>query len=290
MTLVSFEFEAIGTHWKIDFDNTSVYSPADIEAQIRNRIDIFDKVYSRFREDSLVTQISKQAGEFEFPADAEKLFGIYKSTYLATGGLVTPLIGNVISDAGYDASYSLVPKNVSSPYAWEEVLTYNHPVLEVKQKVILDFGAAGKGYLVDIVGELLLNLGINNFFIDAGSDMLTMGVMGEDEKIGLEDPENFNRVIGVVQIKNQSLCASAGNRRKWDKYTHIINPKSLESPKDILATWVVADEAVVADAVATCLFFVSPEDLVSQFKFEHLILYADRSVNMSNNFPAQLFT
>jgi thiamine biosynthesis lipoprotein ApbE len=115
-------------------------------------------------------------------------------------------------------------------------------------------------------------------------------VMGEDEKIGLEDPENFNRVIGVVQIKNQSLCASAGNRRKWDKYTHIINPKTLESPKNILATWVVASEAIVADAVATCLFFVSPEDLVSQFKFEHLILYADRSVNMSNNFPAQLFT
>jgi thiamine biosynthesis lipoprotein len=156
--------------------------------------------------------------------------------------------------------------------------------------VILDFGAAGKGYLVDIVGELLQNLGISNFFIDAGSDMLTMGEMGEDEKIGLEDPENFNRVIGVVQIKNQSLCASAGNRRKWDKYTHIINPKTLESPKNILATWVVASEAIVADAVATCLFFVSPEDLVSQFKFEHLILYADRSVNMSNNFPAQLFT
>jgi thiamine biosynthesis lipoprotein len=245
MTLVSFEFEAIGTHWKIDFDNTSVYSPADIEAQIRNRIDIFDKVYSRFREDSLVTQISKQAGEFEFPEDAEKLFSIYKSAYLATNGLVTPLIGNVISDAGYDANYSLVPKNVTSPYAWEDVLTYNHPVLEVKQKVILDFGAAGKGYLVDIVGELLQNLGISNFFIDAGSDMLTMGVMGEDEKIGLEDPENFNQVIGVAKIKNQSLCASAGNRRKWDKYTHIINPKSLESPKDILATWVVADEAVV---------------------------------------------
>jgi thiamine biosynthesis lipoprotein len=290
MTLVSFEFEAIGTHWKIDFDNTSVYSPADIEAQIRNRIDIFDKVYSRFREDSLVTQISKQAGEFEFPEDAEKLFSIYKSAYLATNGLVTPLIGNVISDAGYDANYSLVPKNVTSPYAWEEVLTYNHPVLEVKQKVILDFGAAGKGYLVDIVGELLLNLGINNFFIDAGSDMLTMGEMGEDEKIGLEDPENFNQVIGVVQIKNQSLCASAGNRRKWDKYTHIINPKTLESPKNILATWVVADEAIVADALATCLFFVNPEDLVPQFKFEHLILYTDRSVNMSNNFPAQLFT
>ncbi len=290
MSRVSFEFEAIGTHWKVDLDKPDNLELAEIETQIKNRIDIFDKVYSRFREDSLVTQISRASGVFTLPDDAEKLFKVYNDAYVATGGLVTPLIGNVISDAGYDAQYSLTPKNLNSPNSWEEILNYNHPILEVKKEVILDFGAAGKGYLVDIVGELLLDLGISNFFIDAGSDMLTMGEIAEEEHIGLEDPENLNQVIGIAQIKNQSLCASAGNRRKWDKYTHIINPKTLESPKDILATWVVAREAIIADMVATCLFFVKPEDLMSNFNFEHLILYSDRSVAKSNNFPAQLFT
>lgn len=289
MSVVSFEFEAIGTHWKIDLDPGGK-DLEEIQTQIKSRIEIFDKTYSCFREDSLVTQISKESGKYTFPSDGEELFSVYKDAYSLTNGLVTLLIGNVIADAGYDANYSLIPKSLTTPKQWEEVLNYFHPHLETKQPVVLDFGAAGKGYLVDIVGQMLLKFGVTNFFIDAGSDMLTMGEIGNNEQIGLEDPENLTQVIGIAQIKNQSLCASAGNRRKWDKYTHIINPKTLESPKNILATWVVAERAIIADCVATCLFFVEPHTLYSKFKFEHLVLYSDRSINMSNNFPAQLFT
>ena len=43
-------------------------------------------------------------------------------------------------------------------------------VEEMKQAAMLDFGAAGKGYLVDIVGQVLENHGIKNYVIDAGGD------------------------------------------------------------------------------------------------------------------------
>jgi thiamine biosynthesis lipoprotein len=62
MSVVSFEFEAIGTHWKIDLDPGGK-DLEEIQTQIKSRIEIFDKTYSRFREDSLVAQISKESGK-----------------------------------------------------------------------------------------------------------------------------------------------------------------------------------------------------------------------------------
>ncbi len=107
--------------------------------------------------------------------------------------------------------------------------------------------------------------------------------------IGLEHPGNFEQVIGIAKIQNESIAASSGNRRAWDKFHHIINPKTLESPKNILATWVVAKKAIIADGLATCLFFVPKEKLEKYFDFESLVLFPDYTFEKSNNFPAELF-
>jgi thiamine biosynthesis lipoprotein len=107
--------------------------------------------------------------------------------------------------------------------------------------------------------------------------------------VGLEHPGNFEQVIGIAKIQNESIAASSGNRRTWDKFHHIINPKTLESPKNILATWVIAKKAIIADGLATCLFFVPKEKLEKYFDFECLVLFPDYAFEKSNNFPAELF-
>jgi len=291
-----FKFEAIGTGWVIDvWDNVGLGKEEDILKQVRDRIDIFDKNYSRFRDDSLVTEISQKTGTYVLPADAELMMDIYYALFKLTGGLLTPLIGQVMVDAGYDAKYSLKQiRELESPLDWDDVLEYSHPNLKVKEQVILDFGAAGKGYLIDIVADVLRGNGLENFCIDAGGDILHNRKDGVPIKIGLENPENFEQVIGVCDLLNQSLCGSAGSRRHWNglrqNFHHIIHPKKLESPKDILATWVIADTTLVADALATSLFFVSPETLLSQYDFKYVIIYADYSILRSNNFPGEIFT
>src|SRR6185369_14058782 len=97
MQTTRFDFEAIGTHWQIDIQGQ--LSPVERSALLDillSRIDDFDKTYSRFRADSLITAISKQNGEYTFPADAEKLFSLYKLLYDVSGGSFTPLIGQVL--------------------------------------------------------------------------------------------------------------------------------------------------------------------------------------------------
>lgn len=286
-----FKFEAIGTHWNIDIqDDLSQEREVVLLEKINDRIVKFDSDYSRFRDDTLVTKMSKEAGEFELPSDADLMITLYRKMYDVTGGLVTPLIGQVLVDAGYDAHYSLLPKHITQPKGWDDVLLWQNPVLKLSEPTLLDFGAGGKGYLVDIVSEIIEKEGIQSYCVDAGGDMRYRNLNKEKLKVGLEHPSDKTMVIGVAEILDQSLCGSAGNRRAWADFHHVINPDTLTSPKEILAVWTIADSTLLADILTTGLFFVSPETLLSHFSFEYLIIYSDYSMKKSAGFNAEIFT
>lgn len=285
------EFEAIGTHWNIQVqDEISDSKKSDIFKSVLYRIAVYDQHYSRFRDDSIVAEMSRSTGEYTLPDDAKLLFDLYQKVYRLTNGSVTPLIGNLLSDAGYDAKYSLETKSLRVPPSWEDAIVYDFPKLTIKQPVLIDIGAAGKGYLVDIVGELLEAQGIKSFTINAGGDILHADAEGKSIRVGLEHPNDPTSAIGVAMIGNESICGSAGNRRVWNGFHHIMDPHTLESPRHIAAVWVIAKTGLLADALTTCLFFVEPEILENTFAFEYLIVYADYSMRKSDGFKAELFS
>ncbi len=290
MGTISEVFEAIGTHWQIDVQtDLSEVEWKSVLSSVHARIEVYDKTYSRFRSDSLVTKIANDGGSYVLPPDAEKLLSVYRSLYSLTDGKFTPLIGNILSDSGYDATYSFSQKTLRTPSRWEDVIQYSYPKLTISQGEILDFGAGGKGYLLDIVGEVLSNSGINEFTLDAGGDILTKSNSNTSLRVGLEHPHNPEMAIGIATICNQSIAGSSGNRRSWGKFHHIFDPDLQNSTKDVLATWVIADTGLCADALATCLFFVHPEKLQSFGPFEYLILFPDLSIQRSAAFKAELF-
>ncbi len=301
----TFEFVGIGTHWHVEiFDQLSEAASSDLLASIQQRIADFDQVYSRFRPDSLVTQMATKSGSYLLPDDAKKLLVFYHSLYQLTAGSFTPLIGQVLVDAGYDLQYQLAEKKLSLPPAWEVAMKYDYPNLLLKIPVQLDFGAAGKGYLIDLVAEELKKKQITGFCIDAGGDILhyqhpahvenhpnslPLASQVEPFRIGLENPLNFKEVIGVATITNQSICGSAGSRRKWGRFHHLIDPKTLSSPQHLLATWVIADETILADGLATALYFVPAEHLRARYTFEYAKLNSDFSIEVSPDFPGEFF-
>ncbi len=289
--MAKFEFEAIGTYWQIDIKKElSSKEEAFLLDKIKNRIADFDKTYSRFREDSLVFKMSKDGGSYNMPSDADLIIQTYKKVYDVTLGKVTPLIGETLIDSGYDHKYSLIPKErLSKPLLWDEVIEWNNPILTIKIPKMLDFGAGGKGYLVDIVSNIIEDEGVVDYCVDAGGDIRQKSSVSESLKVGLEHPEDFNMVIGTVDILNQSLCGSSGNRRKWGEFNHIIDPDKLSSPKDILAIWTIAENTLLADILATALSFVSGELLKKEFNFEYLVFFSNHTVEKSSGFNAELF-
>lgn len=294
---VHFSFEAIGTKWEIDiYQVLSADDEAKTLKAIMDRIDAFDLLYSRFRSDSWVTKLSLEAGKYDLPSDAVPMLSLYQDLYEITGGLMTPLIGQTLVDAGYDKDYSFdQKKTLVPPPSWKEVIEYDPnsaaPSITLKRAALIDVGAIGKGYLIDIVGGVIEGLGFFSYCVDAGGDILHKDARVDEAhalRIGLEHPEDLQKVIGVLTLANKSIAGSSGNRRKWGKFDHIINPATLESPKNILATWAIADTCILADAMSTALYFTPAATLFSRYKFDYVIMYADHSIERSQGSDTML--
>lgn len=281
----SYVFEALGTQWEIA---TSQSIPPELIETINVRIDIFDKAYSRFRADSLVTKMSKRAGSYVFPNDVMLLLDFYRELYDITDGKVTPLIGKALELSGYDAEYSFSEKQQEPVPVWNDVLQVDGNILTTTQPIVLDVGAAGKGYLVDIIGSLLDQHDITDYVVDASGDLLHKGSI--ENRVGLEHPFQKDTVIGVIDVQNRSLCASAINRRSWGEgMHHVFDPDTVQPVSEIVATWVVTDTAMIADGLATALFFTDPELLSKQYDFEYVRMNKDGAIDYNHSFSGELF-
>lgn len=279
-------FDAIGTRWQIDSA-----TPCDpgLTGAILDRIAVFDQTWSRFRTDSVVADIARSAGSRDLGVDAPALFALYRRLADATDGAVSPFVGDALNRLGYDAAYTLRDSDEprSAAPRWDDIARLDGTVLHTTDPVTVDIGAAGKGYLVDLVAGLLSAAGHSAFTVDASGDIAHRGA---PIRVALEHPYDPSRAIGVVTLTGGALCASATNRRAWGAGLHHVLDGRTGSPVDeVVATWALAPDAVIADGVATALFFASPAALAAGFGAEGVRMFTDGRIERSPGFPGELF-
>jgi thiamine biosynthesis lipoprotein len=286
-TSAELRFDAIGAPWQIE---TPEPLSSGLVSAIHERVETYDATWSRFRADSLVTRVAASAGSWEFPEDAAPLFAFYRRLYDATGGAVTPLVGRRLEDLGYDSNYRLTPRaQLTAVPRWDDVMTWDGRVLTTAEPVVLDVGAAGKGYLVDIVAGLLRDAGHDEYVVDGSGDMARRGQ--GSIRIGLEHPFDPTLAIGVRELGNEALCASAPGRRTWGTgLHHILDGLTGEPTTAVAATWAVAATGLEADGLATALFFTSGDTLGREFDFEYVRMFPDSRVEHSSTWAGELFT
>lgn len=285
----TFAYESMGTGWEIGmWDDISDTAFADIQSEIIRRSQAFDSTFSRFIPDSLVCHIAQSAGTYEVPEDMTAMLRLYRDLYEPSQRKLNPLIGFSISDLGYDAQYSLHKKDIvrPTPDFTQTLRIIDTTHIETSEPVLIDLGALGKGYFVDRLADYLLGLGINKFLVNGSGDIRYHGP--DPIMAGLEHPTDKTKIIGALPIMSGALCASGTDRRQWEGRNHVIDPITLDSPRDIIATWVRSETAALCDALATCLFFCDPMNFANRH-FEYLILNADMRVKHSPGFAAELY-
>ena len=283
----SFSFEAIGTRWRID---TASPLDSEVRSAVVRLTEDYDALYSRFRSDSAVAGLADAGGRLKLPAHGAALGRLYGTLYRLTGGSMSPLVGSVLEHQGYDAQYSFTPKGPPAPARpWDAALEWEGSVITARGPVVLDVGAAGKGQLVDLVGGLLADAGHAEYLVDASGDMLHSGPA--PVTVGLEHPYDPSRAIGTLQLRGRALCASASNRRIWaDGLHHVVDACTGRSVATVVATWVLAEDTMTADALATALFFAEPEVLSAEFDFDFVQVFSDGHARFSPTLNGALFT
>lgn len=281
MTL--WRFEAIGTHWEIE---TEEPLSAEQRRAATSAIDVFDATWSRFREDSVVSSL-RDGGEVDAPPDAAPMLDLYRDLGRATAGAVNPLVGGSLEALGYDDAVTLHAGPAEpAPADWERRLTWTASTLTVHAPATIDVGALGKGRLVDLIAALLAGLP-GRVVVDASGDLR---VRGGAQRIALEHPYDPASAIGVVEISDGALCASAVNRRAWaGGLHHVLDATTGQPVRTWAATWALAADAMHADAIATALFFDGGAELAERWGVDWVRMATDGRVECSAGFRAELF-
>ncbi|KAA9130658.1 FAD:protein FMN transferase [Microbacterium caowuchunii] len=278
-------FDAIGTRWEIETDEPlGAGARARVEALIRD----FDETWSRFRPDSRVSVLAASGGRIPLPADADAMLDVYRELSDATDGAVNPLIGDALARRGYDPEYSLVDRGAAiAPPDWTAELTWDSAELHLRAAGTIDVGAVGKGRLVDRVLACILPDAAGTVVVDAGGDL---AVHGGPVRVGLEHPYDSDRAIGVIEVEDAALCASATNRRAWgDGLHHVLDSRTGVPVRRIAATWALAADALHADAAATALFFEGGPELAARWGVEWVRMATDGRVEWSPAARAEIF-
>ena len=318
--------------------SSSVPISQRVQKRIRDFIEEYESVLSRFRADSLVSRMARaeHGGEFEFPAWAQPLFVLYSEFYAATHGAFDACVGADLLALGYSNSVHFIPqsaagsgKNENSsidswsnyrralPVTWADILQGGcSTTLCTNQPVQLDFGAAGKGYFVDLVTQIIkeeLSEQLHadfDFLVNAGGDMRAyFSEENSQIKVALENPFDTTQAIGVASIVSGALCASSNARRRWKVKdasgfesnliaTHLINALDGIPACDLCASWAYipaktcAFPTAYADALASALFVSQESDLqkiVQTTSAEFAVILPNYALRKTCAFPARFF-
>jgi len=279
-------FNAIGTSWAID---TALPLPSVARDAVAAVVDRFDREWSRFRADSLVSALAAgREASVRAPDDTDAMLSLYDELDAATSGAVNPLVGDALARLGYDARLTLTPSG--EPEAappWRETLRWGDGELAVARPVTIDVGALGKGRLVDLVLDTVRAHIDGDVVVDGSGDLAARGT---PIPVALEHPYDASRAIGVVTVADGALCASAINRRAWgDGLHHVLDARTGAPVRAFAATWALADTALRADALATALFFDGGPELAASWNAHWVRMRTDGRVEWSPGFAGEIF-
>ncbi|MCD2171311.1 FAD:protein FMN transferase [Microbacterium sp. JC 701] len=285
-TASTWAFDAIGTSWAID---TAAELPTVARDAVSAVIERFDREWSRFRADSLVSELAEgRAASVPAPSDADAMLSLYRELDEATAGAVNPLVGDALARLGYDARLTLAPWGGPQPApAWRDLLTWGD-TLSLGAPATIDVGALGKGRLVDLVLDVVTAHVEGDVVVDASGDL---AVRGEPVRVGLEHPYDASRAIGIATVTDGALAASAINRRAWGEgLHHVLDARTGAPVNAFAATWALADTAMHADALATALFFDGGPRLAASWNAQWVRMRTDGRVEWSPGFEGEVFS
>jgi len=266
----SWRFDAIGTTWTI---RTERDLPESLQADVLSLIDAFDREWSRFRADSLVTSLA-DGGHAPAPVDAAAMLDVYRELAEATDDAVNPLIGGSLEALGYGARRGGPGRATPAP-SWREALHWEGGELLLSAPAVIDVGAIGKGRLADRVFDLIRARVPGTVIVDASGDV-RLDAAGEAVRIALEHPYDPTRAIGVAALTAGAVCASATNRRVWGEGLHHVLDGRTGLPADVVvATWAFLPDAMHADALTTALFFDGGPELAHAWGAQWIRVLSD---------------
>ena len=240
----------------VDFDNSlSLFNPHSILSAVNaNRDTTTNAAFeSMFAEAARVNALSDGAFDITVaPLVNYWGFGIKKSNSEAVQQCNGPTAERSNSISG-----------LLDFVGFDKVQLIDHKVIKSDRRVQLDAGAVAKGQACDMIAEVLMQNGCENYLVDIGGEVVAHGVnqQGGPWRIGISKPnlnnEGAQEVLQDILAVTDICMATSGNYRNYyysngERRSHTIDPRTgYPVQHSLLSATVVSSSCMRADALAT---------------------------------------
>lgn len=269
---ISFQGEAQGTYYMVTyFDEQN----RNLQKEIDSILVDFDQSLSLWVPNSILSRVNRNEENVVLDRYFIDNFNLSEKVSEESDGAFDCTMGPLIEAWGFgfrervDLDQRMID-SIREFVGFEKAKIENNILVKSDPRMELSFNAVAQGYSVDVVGRFLKNLGIHNFIIDIGGEVLASGNKPNSElwQVGIQRPtENQDGEIEaevIVSLKDKALVTSGSYRKYYEKngkrYSHMIDPSTgYPVTHSLLSVSVLADKCADADAYATAFMIMGLE-------------------------------
>jgi thiamine biosynthesis lipoprotein len=283
----------MGTSYNITYQDPA---GRDLKAQVDSLLIAVNNEVSTYEAQSTISRVNQGGMEIILTGFVNghfhENFKKAKEVFDKSGGNFDPTVMPLVNYWGFGTSMKRAVTEIDSfkVDSLKQFVGFEKVQLEVAGEdlvitkenpaVALDFSACAKGGGVDAVGAFFRSLGIDNYLIDIGGELVASGISprGTVWKVGISVPREdaaVDELHTVVSLSDKAIATSGNHRNYYQtkgyKYGHTLNPSTgFPEKNDLLSATVFADDCMTADAYATAF----------------MVMGLEKALNLASEIPA----
>lgn len=276
--MISYSGATMGTTYSVKIDPAGKEADEDIlQAKTDSLLKNVNMQMSTYIPESEISRFnsSSDTGWFDISSDFARVLVVSREISEKSEGAFDITIGPLINLWGFGientgdtipSDEAVLARKVLTGYEHLQIDTVNNRIKKEIPGLQISLSAVAKGFGVDKTGELLENLGFDNYMVEIGGEVRTRGFApGENEwKIGISTPDNNFGVQKVLHLSDISVATSGDYHNYFEKeghrYSHTIDPGTGKPITHNLASVTVLHASCMyADAYATAIDVLGPE-------------------------------
>ena len=264
------------------------YSPQDININnVKTKIDsvlqVVNQQMSTYIPDSEISRFNRLNNMEWFPISANfyDVIVVAQEISRLTNGAFDITVGPIIELWGFSGEIYQNNWRPPSDHEIEEtiksigfnnIIIRKNSIKKINTDTKIDLNAIAKGFGVDVVFELLRDLGFTDILVEIGGEVRCSGYNSEGEywKIGVDKPK-LDIIPGaelqaIISLDNQALATSGDYRNYFEcegeLYSHMIDPTTgYPTINNVASASVTAPNCMIADALATALMVMGEDGI-----------------------------
>jgi thiamine biosynthesis lipoprotein len=247
---------------------TAIHESSDLVQEAAGRaFEEMDRVVgllNRYDPDSALSQLNAEGRIQGSPPELDLVLGMALRFYGMTSGAFDPTVqplvdlfrGGVAREG--ELLHALTLVDGSQVEMGPREVRFTTPGMGITLDGI------AKGYVVDVMAQVMVDHGLEHFLLNAGGDIRSQGSRedGEPWRVGVQDPAKEGDLPDVIALSGMAVATSGSYEIYFDPdrtHHHLISAETGTSPHRCQSVSVTASSALEADALATSVFIMKPE-------------------------------